>query len=90
MWQPVGSVAAGAALRVTGGADTYVDHCANLSRTRPFLKPGSIYSHCLRLNDGNRTGSRLLMTFTKRSSVYDDDGFGNGSRGLVSYDEGDS
>ena len=68
----------------------YVDHCANLSRTRPFLKPGSIYSHCLRLNDGNRTGSRLLMTFTKRSSVYDDDGFGSGSRGLVSYDEGDS
>jgi hypothetical protein len=30
------------------------------------------------------------MTFTKRSSLYDDDGFGSGSRGLLSYTEGDS
>ena len=60
----------------------YVDHCANLS-SAPFLLPGSMYTHFLRLADG-----RLLMTWTKRSPTFDDDGFGSGTRGLLSYDDG--
>ena len=48
-----------------------------------FLKPGNHYSHMLRLHDG-----RLLMTWTHRSNLIDDDGFGTGSRGLLSYDDG--
>jgi len=48
-----------------------------------WLKPGNHYSHMLRLHDG-----RLLLTWTHRSNLIDDDGFGTGSRGLLSYDEG--
>jgi hypothetical protein len=61
---------------------TYVDRCANLS-SAPFLKPGSMYTHFLRLHDG-----RLLLTWTKRSPKYDDDGYGSGTRGLLSDDDG--
>ena len=62
------------------GAARYVDQCANLTDA-PFLKPGSMYTHFLRLADG-----RLLLTWTKRSPKFDDDGFGSGTRGLLSYD----
>lgn len=53
-----------------------------------WLKPGSMYTHFLRLHD-----KRLLMTWTKRiaslpTAVYDDDGYGAGTRGLLSYDDG--
>ena len=47
-----------------------------------FLKPGNHFSHFLRLRDG-----RLLMTWTHRSNAIDDDGFGTGSRALLSDDE---
>ena len=40
-----------------------------------WLKPGNHYSHMLRLHDG-----RLLLTWTHRSNLIDDDGFGTGSR----------
>jgi hypothetical protein len=53
--------------------------------TPMFLKPGNHYSHMLRLRDG-----RLLLTWTHRSNLIDDDGYGTGSRGLLSSDDGDS
>ena len=59
----------------------YVDRCANLTAA-PFLPLGSMYTHFLRLADG-----RLLMTWTKRTPKYDDDGYGSGTRGLLSYDD---
>ena len=40
-----------------------------------WLKPGNHYSHWLRLRDG-----RLLLTWTHRNNVIDDDGFGTGTR----------
>jgi hypothetical protein len=60
----------------------YVDRCSNLTGA-PFLLLGSMYTHFLRLADG-----RLLMTWTKRTPKYDDDGYGSGTRGLLSYDDG--
>jgi len=59
----------------------YVDRCANFTAA-PFLPLGSMYTHFLRLADG-----RLLMTWTKRTPKYDDDGYGSGTRGLLSYDD---
>ena len=41
-----------------------------------------MFSHFLRLRDG-----RLLMTWTHRSNAIDDDGFGTGSRAILSDDE---
>jgi hypothetical protein len=49
-----------------------------------FLKPGNMYSRFLRLHDG-----RVLMTFTHRTCQWvDNDGWGAGSRALLSYDDG--
>jgi hypothetical protein len=83
------SVAAGGACNGTHGAPCdwqagYVDQCANMSKTAPFLRLGSMYTHFLRLNQPGDT--RLLMTWTKRSPTLDDDGFGSGTRGLLSHD----
>ena len=36
------------------------------------------------------TARRLLLTWTHRSNVIDDDGYGTGTRGLISYDDGTS
>ena len=41
-----------------------------------WLKPGNHYSHWLRLRDG-----RLLLTWTHRNNVIDDDGYGTGAGG---------
>ena len=71
------------------GCPTYVDKCANMSwAAGAFLKPGNMYTHFLRLRD-----NRLLLTWTKRlaslpEAEYDDDGYGSGTRGLISYDDG--
>ena len=71
------------------GCPTYVDKCANMSWEKgAFLKPGNMYTHFLRLRD-----NRLLLTWTKRlaslpEAEYDDDGYGSGTRGLISYDDG--
>ena len=59
----------------------YVDYCNHSESNRGLFLPGSVYSHFLRLHDG-----RLLLTWTKRSPKYDADGFGSGTRGLLSYD----
>ena len=64
------------------GSSRYIDRCANMTDA-PFLRPGSMYTHFLKLMDG-----RLLLTWTKRSPKYDNDGFGSGIRGLLSYDDG--
>jgi hypothetical protein len=56
---------------------TATDHHPN------WLKPGNHYSRWLRLRD-----DRLLLTWTHRSNTIDDDGYGTGSRGLLSYDDG--
>ena len=49
-----------------------------------FLRPGNMYSRFLRLHDG-----RVLMTWTHRTCQWiDDDGWGAGSRALLSYDDG--
>lgn len=42
-----------------------------------------MYTHFLKLADG-----RLLLTWTHRSNKFDDDGFGTGTRGLLSSDDG--
>ena len=71
------------------GCPVYVDHCKNATwDNRAWLKPGAMYTHFLRLHD-----DRLLMTWTKRLAslpieLYHDDGFGAGTRGLLSYDDG--
>ena len=59
------------------------DKPAECTTSPMWLKPGNHYSHMLRLHDG-----RLLMTWTHRSNLIDDDGYGTGSRGLLSYDDG--
>ena len=63
----------------------YVDYCNHSESNRGLFLPGSVYSHFLRLHDG-----RLLLTWTHRTPKYDQDGYGGGTRALVSYDDGDS
>jgi hypothetical protein len=67
----------------------YEDKCLNMTwDDGAWLKPGSMYTHFLRLHD-----DRVLLTWTKRiaslpTAAYDDDGYGAGTRGLLSYDDG--
>jgi hypothetical protein len=58
---------------------------ANLSQT--FGGLSDMYPHFLKLKDG-----RLLLTFTHRSLDFaaNDDGWGIGLRGIISYDDGDT
>jgi hypothetical protein len=101
-WHCISQAAAGycAAGKVKGGCYTrggakdcpaYVDNCANLTWDKAaWIKPGNMYTHLLRLHDG-----RVLLTWTKRlasipNPMYDDDGYGAGTRGSISYNDGSS
>ena len=55
------------------------------NQSHGLFLPGSMYSHFLRLGDG-----RLLLSWSKRSANYHQDGFGAGTRALLSYDDGDT
>eukprot|EP01050_Picozoa_sp_SAG11_P001798 SAG11_NODE_83_length_17378_cov_5.388622_13_plen_474_part_00 len=77
-----------ASARIEGASRSkrgYVDLCNHSQSNRGLFLPGSVYSHFLRLHDG-----RLLLTWTHRTPKYDQDGYGGGTRALVSYDDGDT